>query len=221
MPWYRTARNVPPQAQVRRRQLLHLPQVLSIVWSTLLRINSTCCQDGWTRTCAPETSRSRSVVPTNARTHGGTMQLPKHCAQVTQSILPLPLTSKCTSQSIRPLTSQVPKINGIQVTYGKQDPTHNWNRYTKRSFKRACHRAIVHGQAPYKGRLLTVVNPNDSCSQPRVINHKAPTHTPPRQLQVYCFNVGGLGSGMYEDLMGFLDQSHFDVALLQENKAQR
>ena len=49
----------------------------------------------------------------------------------------------------------VPKPNGIQVIYGKQEPTHNWNRYVKRSFKRACHRAIKHGQASYKGRTLT------------------------------------------------------------------
>ena len=89
------------------------------------------------------------------------------------------------------LPQQVPKTNGIQVIYGKQDPTHNWNRYVKRSFKRACHRAIVHGQAPYKGRLLTVANPQESGNTPRVINRKAPTHTQPRRLQVYCLNVGG------------------------------
>ena len=47
----------------------------------------------------------------------------------------------------------VPKPNGIQVIYGKQEPTHNWSRYVKRSFKRACHRAIKHGQASYKGLL--------------------------------------------------------------------
>ena len=116
------------------------------------------------------------------------------------------------------LPQQVPKTNGIQVTYGKQAPTHNWNRYVKRSFKRACHRAVVHGQAPYKGRILTVANSDESCSTPHVVSRRAPTHTPPHRLQVYCFNVGGLGSGMYEDLMGFLDQSHFDVALLQETK---
>ena len=41
---------------------------------------------------------------------------------------------------------------------------------------------------------------------------------PQRRLQVFCHNVGGLGSGMYEDLMGFLDQSHYDIALAQETK---
>ena len=49
-----------------------------------------------------------------------------------------------------------PKLNGIQVNYGKQEPTHEWNRYFKRSFKRACQRAIKHGHASYKGRTLTV-----------------------------------------------------------------
>ena len=42
---------------------------------------------------------------------------------------------------------QVPKLNGIQLTDGKQEPTHKWNRCAKRSFMRACNRAIRHGQA--------------------------------------------------------------------------
>ena len=42
---------------------------------------------------------------------------------------------------------QVPKLNEIQVTDGKQEPTHKWNRYVKRSFKRACNKAARHGQA--------------------------------------------------------------------------
>ena len=41
---------------------------------------------------------------------------------------------------------QAPKLNGIQVTDGKQEPTHKWNRCVKRSFMRACNRAIRHGQ---------------------------------------------------------------------------
>ena len=44
-------------------------------------------------------------------------------------------------------THCMPKINGIQVAYGKQDPTHEWNKYVKRSFKRACNRAVKRGQA--------------------------------------------------------------------------
>ena len=31
---------------------------------------------------------------------------------------------------------QAPKRNGIQVNLGKHDPTHNWSKYVKRSFKR-------------------------------------------------------------------------------------
>ena len=53
-------------------------------------------------------------------------------------------------------TRYTPKINGVQVAYGKQDPTQVWNKHVKRSFKRACHRAIKHGQASYKGKVLTV-----------------------------------------------------------------
>ena len=39
-------------------------------------------------------------------------------------------------------TIQVPKLNGVQVTDGKQGPTHKWNRCVKRSFMPACNRAI-------------------------------------------------------------------------------
>ena len=112
----------------------------------------------------------------------------------------------------------VPKPSGIQVVYGKQDPTHDWNRYVKRSFKRACRQAITHGRATYKGRTLTVqTSPSE---QPHtVVQAKQHTPVPPqRHLKVYCHNVGGLGSGMYEDLMGFLDQSHYDIVLVQETK---
>ena len=42
---------------------------------------------------------------------------------------------------------EVPKLNGDQVTDGKQVPTHLWNTCVKRSFARACNRAIRHGQA--------------------------------------------------------------------------
>ena len=44
-----------------------------------------------------------------------------------------------------PRRLQVPKLNGEQVTDGKQEPTHQWNRCVKRSFVRACNRAIRHG----------------------------------------------------------------------------
>ena len=114
-------------------------------------------------------------------------------------------------------THCMPKINGIQVAYGKQDPTHEWNKYVKRSFKRACNRAVKHGQASYRGRMLTVTHAPEHASSRTTGQHPSPKH-PQRRLRVFCYNVGGLGSGMYEDLMGFLDQSHYDVVLVQETK---
>ena len=113
----------------------------------------------------------------------------------------------------------MPKLNGIQVNLGKHDPTHNWNKYVKRSFKRACNRAMQYGHTQYKGRVLTVQGNHG------VHAHNAPpcrstyTHSH-RSLRVYCHNVGGLGSGLYEDLMSFLDQSHYNIALIQETKLQ-
>ena len=60
----------------------------------------------------------------------------------------------------------------------------------------------------------------DVPSQLRMHQKSGHTDNPkePRRLQVFCHNVGGLGAGMYEDLMGFLDQSHYDIALVQETK---
>ena len=113
---------------------------------------------------------------------------------------------------------QVPKPNGIQVNLGKHDPTHNWSKYVKRSFQRACNRAIQYGHTQYKGRVLTVKGDHDvntHIAPPRRLKH---THSH-RSLQIYCRNVG-LGSGLYEDLMSFLDQSHYDIALIQETKLQ-
>ena len=48
------------------------------------------------------------------------------------------------------------KLIRCQLSHGVR--AHDWNRYVKRSFKRACQRAIKHGQASYKGRTLTVKN---------------------------------------------------------------
>ena len=114
-------------------------------------------------------------------------------------------------------TRYTPKTNGVQVAYGKQDPTHAWNKYVKRSFKRACHRAIKHGQASYKGKVLTVKQAPEPAPLRTAGQYTSAKHQG-RRLRVFCYNVGGLGSGMYEDLMGFLDQSHYDVVLVQETK---
>ena len=46
-----------------------------------------------------------------------------------------------------PRRLQVPKLNGIQATDGKQEPTHKWYRCVTRSFLHACNRAVRHGRA--------------------------------------------------------------------------
>ena len=82
----------------------------------------------------------------------------------------------------------VPKINGLQVAYGKQDPTHEWNKYVKRSFKRACNRAVKHGQASYRGRMLTVKRaPEQQSSRPH--RQHPSSKSPQRRLQVFCYNA--------------------------------
>ena len=113
--------------------------------------------------------------------HG--VRVPTHSVGVGEGSPPVNTRSHC-----------MPKINGIQVAYGKQDPTHEWNKYVKRSFKRACNRAVKHGQASYRGRMLTVKHaPEQQPSRPHR-QHPSSKH-PQRRLQVFCYNVGGLGSG--------------------------
>ena len=79
----------------------------------------------------------------------------------------------------------LPKLNGIQVSYGKQEPTHDWNRYAKRSFKRACQRAIKHRHASYKGRTLTVKDTLAQQPSPSLRKSPKPDQSQ-RRLQVYC-----------------------------------
>ena len=55
-----------------------------------------------------------------------------------------------------PRRLQVPKLNGEQVTDGKQEPIHQWNRCVKRSFVRVCNKAIRHW-VPAPRKLRDVV----------------------------------------------------------------
>ena len=63
-----------------------------------------------------------------------------------------------------------------------------------------------------------------------------PKHTPPNQqdrrkpltgprmrkqpngLHVFCYDAGGLGGGLYEELLHFLDESHYIIALIEESR---
>ena len=79
----------------------------------------------------------------------------------------------------------VPKTNGIQVSHGKQDPTHDWSKCVKRLFNRACHRAAKHGQASYKGRTLTIKNAPDVRTHGQS-QRTSQNNSPQRRLQVFC-----------------------------------
>ena len=153
MPWNRTARNISPRTQVRKRLLLPLQVVLSVVLSTLLRINGTYCQDSWTRTCATATSRPRSVVPINARAPGETTQLPQHCAQGKQNTLPV--TSNHANKTLRPLILQHQSAGpGASACQPAQE---NWLRSP---FRR--HSPNMTLESPPKPRLV-VINSTWTC----------------------------------------------------------
>ena len=96
------------------------------------------------------------------------------------------------------------------------------SRYVKRSYKRACQRALTQGRTTYRGRLLEAHQVPDSLrSTPHI--QAQPRKAPPamRQgLHVFCWNAGGLGGGLYAELLTFLTNSTYDVAIILESKWQ-
>ena len=63
------------------------------------------------------------------------------------------------------------------------------------------------------------MSPNDSHNQGRKPEIGARRQTSSKGLHVFCYNVGGLGGGMCDELLHFLDNyTHYTVALLQEAK---
>ena len=111
------------------------------------------------------------------------------------------------------------KQRGVQLN-NVQNQLSILSRSAKRSYKRACRRAQKFGQVTYRGNVLRAdqcqyvslgEDRNDACHKPRSQHAN-------NGLHVFCYNAGGLGGGMYEELMHFLDKSHFTVALIQESK---
>ena len=90
-------------------------------------------------------------------------------------------------------------------------------RSAKRSYKRACRRALLHGQTTYKGKLLRADHQTTEQHTNRD-GQRPPNHAIRTGLHVFCLNVGGLGGGLYEELLHFLDTSVYNLVLLQETK---
>ena len=99
------------------------------------------------------------------------------------------------------------------------------NRSVKRAYLRACRRALQQGHTRYRGRTLTAqeVPPQSACMEPhRIIPRPAcqAAAQAQRGLHIFCWNSGGLGGGLYPELLTYLTESATDVAIILETKWQ-
>ena len=88
---------------------------------------------------------------------------------------------------------------------------------TKRSFKRACRRALMHGQASYRGSTITMKMIQPSWLDCNKVAHKAPNRNIDRKgLRVFCWNSGGMASGQLDEFLLHIDPNIWDILLIQE-----
>ena len=118
--------------------------------------------------------------------------------------------------------SQELKHCGVQL-FNAQNQLSTLSRTVKRSHKRACRRAQKYGPVTHKGKVLKAsqcqyTGAHGAHGEMRQTSTGPRTRQPSNGLHVFCYNAGGLGGGMYEELMHFLDESHFTIALTQESK---
>ena len=96
-----------------------------------------------------------------------------------------------------------------------------YSRVAKRSYNRACLRASRWGSTMYKGRVMHSGDDISGSRQAAPTSIRKRTNqaaAPSHCLRVFSYNAGGLGSGMYEELMHYLDTAAYDIVLTQETK---
>ena len=59
------------------------------------------------------------------------------------------------------------------------------------------------------------MGPTENSRQPKA---NFATKRPSNGLHIFCYNAGGLGGGVYEELLHYLDESRYTIALIQESK---
>ncbi|CAE7238879.1 CFDP2 [Symbiodinium sp. CCMP2456] len=109
---------------------------------------------------------------------------------------------------------------GTQATHASHPQ--GSSRVHKRSYIRALRRARDQGGAWYRGRWIThdpQYQPDDPIVNKRKVSSPdyAATRTT-KHYELFTWNTGGLGGGLYDEFLLFLKRSAFDVALLQETK---
>ena len=118
------------------------------------------------------------------------------------------------AQQCRPVAPPKPYGHLSPQTVLLQDQV---RKATKRSFKRACRRALQYGQAKYKGSTITM-----KMIQPSWLDCAKVTSRPHRStgerkgLRVFCWNSGGLASGQWDELLLHIDPQAWDILLIQE-----
>ena len=122
--------------------------------------------------------------------------------------------------ALRPISDSAPKPSGVPPS--SPMPSQAVSRYVKRSYRRACQRALRQGSTTYRGRLLEARQvPHHLRSPSSASIPQRPAPPAVRQgLRVFCWNAGGLGGGLYAELMTFLTNSQYDAAIILESKWQ-
>ena len=120
--------------------------------------------------------------------------------------------------------SAEPKHSGEQVSLYTGSNTYSAIR--KRSFKRACRRALHHPQGVmYRGRRFTAqqlgaqfvsAHPKQSSRIP--VRRSSPPEV--HRVRLLCWNTGGLGNGLFDELMTWLESSNLDVICITETRWQ-
>ena len=157
----------------------------------------------------------------------------------------VPLASQVSGEagSAPPAPRQAPaKPLGTQdATCRSPLPSMQRQKIVKRSLQRVHRRILRTGGAWYKGKWYNqdtasaLTNrlyqqqtpasgtpaPHDSRANSRAQVHSVTTHLPsqsPRHLQVYTWNVGGLGGGLYDEILYYIHRHPVDVLVIQETK---
>ena len=155
----------------------------------------------------------------------------------TTSDVRVPLASQVSGEAGRsaPAPRQAPaKPLGTQdATCRSPLPSLQRQRIVKRSLQRVHRRILRTGVAWYKGKwynqdtasaLTNALHdvPISAATKPRpthlTTQDSAPCKPSPRHLQVYTWNVGGLGGGLYDEILYYIHQHPVDVLMIQETK---
>ena len=121
-------------------------------------------------------------------------------------------------------------LNSHTIAVAKQHGSPNmgssFSSIRKRSFKRACRRAARQGGAWYRGQWLTdgeLPRPVDAPAPKRKQHTIKCVQQGGRRLYVMCWNVGGLSTGLFDELLAWLalpQQKYISAVLLQETHWQ-